>query len=130
MIYERLLVIIILALVGTGAFTALKQVHVQRLNRRTPRQKSDGRPTLLYFRSDSCAVCPTQARFLEQLAGDGENGRFTIQKIDVDTDPDKARQYGIMTLPTTMVLDTAGQVININYGLTPPHKLAKQLNIM
>ncbi len=58
----------------------------------------------------------------------GENGRFIIQSIDVDTEPEKAKQYGVMTLPTTMIIDVTGQVKEINYGLTPSHKLERQIS--
>jgi thioredoxin 1 len=129
MILERLLIILFLALLSTGAFTAFKQVQMRRVNRRVAPLAAD-RPTLLYFRSNSCAVCPTQARYLEGVMGDGENGRYTLHTINVDTQPDLARQYGVMTLPTTILLDTAGQVRDINYGLTPPHKLKQQLALL
>lgn len=129
MIWERLLIILILGLVGTGAYTAVKQFHVRRLNRQIIPSSGGGQPTLLYFRSDSCAVCPTQAQYLAKVMEEvGGNGRFALQQIDVDHQPDRAAQYGIMTLPTTMLLDAAGKVREINYGLTPPHKLQQQLN--
>ncbi len=129
MIWERLLVILILGLVGTGAFTAFKQVQVRQVNRRILAQPTAGQPALLYFRSEGCAVCPTQARYLEEvLAREGGNGRFSLQTINVDHEPDRAAQYGVMTLPTTMLLDAAGKVREINYGLTPAHKLQQQIN--
>lgn len=129
MIWERLLIILILGLVGMGAYTAVKQRHVRRLNRHITPPFDDGRPTLLYFRSETCAACPTQARYLAQVMGDeAGNGRVTLHTINVDHEPDRAKQYGVMTLPTTMLLDSAGQVREINYGLTPPHKLQQQLN--
>ncbi|MCA9875636.1 MAG: thioredoxin family protein [Anaerolineales bacterium] len=131
MIWERVLIILLLGLVGTGAYTAFKQLHLRRVNGRQPVAAASGQPTLLYFRSEACAACPTQSRYLAQVMGSGEggegNGRFTLQQIDVDANPDQARQYGIMTLPTTMLLDAAGKVREINYGLTPPHKLQQQL---
>ncbi len=129
MIWERLLIILILGLVGTGAYTAVKQLHVRRLNRQITPPSGGGRPTLLYFRSETCAACPTQARYLAQVMGDeAGNGRVTLHTINVDHEPDRAKEYGVMTLPTTMLLDSAGQVREINYGLTPPHKLQQQLN--
>ena len=60
----------------------------------------------------------------------GGNGRFTLQSIDVDSQPDKAKEYGVMTLPTTMIIDANGRVKEINYGLTPSHKLQKQLSLV
>ncbi|MBK8987432.1 MAG: thioredoxin family protein [Chloroflexi bacterium] len=129
MIWERLLVVLMLALVGTGAFTAFKQAHTRRVNRRILAEPIIARPTLLYFRSDTCAVCPTQARYLEQVMAEEAvgNGRFTLHSINVDEQPDQAQRYGVMTLPTTMLLDAAGQVREINYGLTPVHKLQQQI---
>jgi thioredoxin-like negative regulator of GroEL len=128
MVLERLLILSLLILAATGAFTVFKQGHLRRINRKQT-TLSDGQPTLLYFRSDTCGTCPTQSRYLEQLLA-GENGRFTLHSINVDTEPDKARQYGVMTLPTTMIIDAAGQVKEINYGLTPSHKLQKQLSLV
>lgn len=128
MILERLLIIAILSLVGTGAFVVFKQGHLRRVNVNA-RAFAGGQPTLLYFRSDTCAACPTQSRYVENLV-QGGNGRFTLQSIDVDSQPDKAKEYGVMTLPTTMIIDANGQVKEINYGLTPSHKLQKQLSLV
>lgn len=128
MVLERLLILGVLVLVSTGAFAVFKQSHLRRINRKSA-PLTAGQPTLLYFRSDACGTCPTQSRYLEQLLA-GENGRFTLHSINVDTEPDKARQYGVMTLPTTMIIDAAGQVKEINYGLTPSHKLQKQLSLV
>jgi thioredoxin-related protein len=128
MILERLLIILFLALLSTGAFTAFKQVQMRRVNRRVAPLAAD-RPTLLYFRSNSCAVCPTQARYLEGV-GDGGKRPLHPPHHQRRHQPDLARQYGVMTLPTTILLDTAGQVRDINYGLTPPHKLKQQLALL
>lgn len=125
MFWERLFVICLFTIITLFAFVLFKQMQIRRINFAASGFVG-GEPTLLYFRSDSCGTCPTQARYLDQLV-DKENGRFAIQSIDVDTEPEKAKQYGVMTLPTTMILDTTGQVKEINYGLTPSHKLAKQL---
>ncbi|MCP5099000.1 MAG: thioredoxin family protein [Chloroflexi bacterium] len=106
----------------------MKQWHVRQLNRETavsPAQLPTI-PTLLYFRSDSCAACPTQGQFVSQLAQEW-NGRLAIRKIDTDDEPETARRYGVMTLPTTIILDSVGIVKDINYGVTNTQKLNKQV---
>lgn len=128
MFVERLLVIGFLTLVLTSVYLLFKQMQMHRINLRASTFVA-GQPTLLYFRSDTCGTCPTQARYLDQLADKG-NGRFAIQHINVDREPEKAKKFGVMTLPTTMILDTTGQVKEINYGLTPSYKLAKQLTLV
>ena len=127
MVLERLLILGVLVLVSTGAFAVFKQSHLRRINRKSA-PLTAGRPTLFYFRTDACGTCPTQWRYLEQLMA-GENGRFTLHSINVDAEPEKVRQYGVMTLPATMTCVFAGQVKEINYGLTPSHKLQKQLSL-
>jgi thioredoxin-like negative regulator of GroEL len=55
------------------------------------------------------------------------SGRLTIESIDAAQEPDKAAQFRIFTLPTTILVDKAGVVREINYGLTHTQKLKKQL---
>ncbi len=124
--FERLLIIFVLMALGWGAYAVFKAVHMRRLGRVTavPNQ-----PTLLYFRSDNCAPCVTQSRYLEQVQ-QRWNGRLAIQKIDTDTEPEKARQYGVFTLPTTILVDAVGQIRQVNYGLTNVQKLYQQLSVL
>jgi thioredoxin-like negative regulator of GroEL len=120
---ERFLIILILAAIGAGAYSALKYFHMRRLGK----IHGENQPMLLYFRSENCAPCVTQAHYVEQLAHKWP-GDLTIQKIDTDTEPDKARQYGVFTLPTTILVDKMGEVRQVNYGLTNSNKLAQQLH--
>lgn len=139
MITERILLTGILAVLGVVVVTVMRQAHMRRLNRTAMPMKAAGAivpetavsayPTLLYFRSDGCAACPTQARHLDQLM-DRWNGRVSIRKIDADAEPEAAAQFGIFTLPTTIVMDGAGIVRQINYGLTNTHKLIQQLETL
>ncbi|MCA9974173.1 MAG: thioredoxin family protein [Chloroflexota bacterium] len=134
MIIERVLLTGVFAILGILVFTVMRQTHVRRLNRAGQQGQAKetavfGQPTLLYFRSDGCAVCPTQSRYLDQLA-ERWHGRITIRKIDADAEPETAVQFGIFTLPTTIVMDSKGTVRQINYGLTHPHKLAQQLEAL
>jgi len=128
MIIERIIITGILFLLGAGSFVVFKQMHVGRLNRETAVSAitSFATPTLLYFRSDTCVACPTQGRYVEEVAN-GWNGRIVIHKIDTDTEPETAQRYGVMTLPTTILVDHTGSVRDVNYGLTNAHKLNKQV---
>ena len=123
MITERIAILIIFALVSTAVYLAVKQGHRRQLSRLTTVAYT---PTLLYFGSESCVACPAQWRYLQQLKGMW-NGRLTIESIDAVQEPDKAAQYHIFTLPTTVIVDKSGVVREINYGLTHTQKLKKQL---
>lgn len=120
---ERVLIAALLIAAGYGAYFLFKQTHVRRLQ---PERERAGRPRLLYFRSDYCAPCLTQARFLEELP-DGLIRRVSIEKIDVEEDGETASRYGVFTLPTTLLLDNEGRIRHVNYGLADAGKLARQV---
>ncbi len=87
------------------------------------------RPVILYFRSDSCGSCQAQAHYLAQLAAE-QAGRFTMRRIDTDLQPELAVQYGVMSLPTTLLLDRTGRVRHINFGLADTSRLGRQLDAL
>lgn len=119
---ERAIVVILLVLAGAAVYWAFKYRHMRRLKI----ELAEDRPTLLYFRSDSCSPCMTQSHYLEELERDYRD-RVAMQKIDTELEPEKAAEYGVFTLPTTLVVDRQGEVKYINYGLTNTFRLSRQL---
>ena len=118
---ERLVIALLLMAGGWLAFHG-----VTFWQRRQVRVAPAGQPTILYFRSDSCAGCVGQRSMLSQLQTD-YGSRFALRQIDADREPETAAAYRIMTLPTTIVADSSGAVRHINYGVTPAQRLAQQL---
>jgi thiol-disulfide isomerase/thioredoxin len=124
MILERVFITALLILAGTAVYWLLRQGHLRRLNRVVGGETAvSPHPTVLYFHSDTCAACPTQARYLDRLEATG----VTIRSIDAEAERETAAEYGVFTLPTTILVDGRGQVRQVNYGLTPTHKLARQV---
>jgi thiol-disulfide isomerase/thioredoxin len=85
-----------------------------------------GIPTLLYFTTPTCAPCKTIQRpaieRLKQLAGD----RLQVVEIDASSQPEVARQWGVLSVPTTFILDAAGRPRHVNHGVTSVDKLLKE----
>ena len=121
---ERLLITTLLILIGTTAYATFKRRHVRVLG--DLETAVSHTPTILYFASDSCAACPSQARYLEQLLSSWKD-RLVVQKIDTEAEPETAVKYGVFTLPTTILIDQQGDVREINYGLTHTQKLTQQI---
>lgn len=122
---ERILIslaLIAFLLVAYRLFQVRHRVRVQRVAGRP----ANGRPSLLYFWSDDCAPCVTQARFLGQLP-EQVREQVRVEKFDVEKEPEKAASYGVFTLPTTMLVDRQGSIRHVNYGLTGVRKLTSQL---
>jgi thioredoxin 1 len=121
---ERLLITTVLIMLGTTAYATFKRRHVRVLGDLETAVSQT--PTILYFASDSCAACPSQARYLEQLLSQWQED-LVVQKIDTEEEPETAVKYGVFTLPTTILLDQQGDVREINYGLTHTQKLTQQV---
>jgi len=122
-VLERLVIALMLALLGIGIFALFRLSHMRRASRATT---ALGKPAILYFRTDTCAPCVTQGRFLQQLQAEFGD-RIAIEKVDADAEFEKAERYGVFTVPTTLIVDPAGVVRHANYGLADPRKLAHQL---
>ena len=119
---ERLLIAIGVFAAAAAAYWIFTRVQRRRASG-VDSQAAEG-PRVLYFRSDHCTSCETQAELFAQL--DAET-RKLIERVDVDAEPDRAEEYGVLTLPTTLIIDPEGEVQQINYGVVKPDKLRKQL---
>ncbi|HEM2866005.1 thioredoxin [Streptococcus suis] len=65
---------------------------------------------LVDFWAPWCGPCRMQAPILEQLAGEMDEDELRIFKMDVDENPNTARQFGIMSIPT-LLFKKDGQVV-------------------
>ena len=89
-------------------------------------QLVDGtRPAVLYFTTPECAQCRLQQTpILSQLAAKVD---VAVHKLDAVEQEALARFYGIMTVPTTVVLDPQLRPVAVNHGVTPLPKLLAQV---
>ena len=85
-------------------------------------------PTLLYFSNESCAPCRLQQAPAIDLLRQRMDGRAYFQEYDTLEHPDVARRYKVLTVPTTVVVASCGDVVAVNYGVTPADKLRHQLD--
>ncbi len=84
---------------------------------------------ILYFSTPYCVTCrELQEPALNGIAGLGQKP-IVIEKVDPLEQPDLARRYQVVTVPTTAVFDDEGQLVEINYGYAPLARLAEQLGL-
>ena len=58
--------------------------------------------TLVDFFATWCMPCRMMGQILEDIA-QGVEGKVKIVKVDVDENPNLARQYGVMSIPTLII---------------------------
>ncbi len=88
-------------------------------------QKAD-RPVLVDFYADWCGPCRMLAPTIEKLAKEYQ-GRAIIAKVNVDSLPAIARQYGIQGIPAVVVFDKGKEVQRL-VGVRPAGDYAKALD--
>ncbi|WP_083858588.1 thioredoxin family protein [Natrialba chahannaoensis] len=65
--------------------------------------------TLKDFYADWCGPCKTQDPILEELEDDWD-GRFEVEKVNVDEQQDVANEYQVRSLPTLIIENDDGIV--------------------
>jgi hypothetical protein len=84
-------------------------------------------PSILYFTGEACTICHTAQRPALRALAAAIDPAIEIREIDIAVEPDLARQYRVMSLPTTIVLGPSGLVTDINVGFANADVLRRQL---
>ena len=74
-----------------------------------------GEVVLVDFYADWCGPCQMLAPVLEEL---DKEGKVKVVKINVDSLPDLARQFRVMSIPTVMLFKN-GQFVKKQLGYMP-----------
>lgn len=70
------------------------------------------------FSATWCGPCQMLAPVMEQLADEYDGKEVLIGKVDVDENPELARRYGIMGVPTVLFLKR-GEELDRKVGVMP-----------
>ncbi|KXT76382.1 thioredoxin [Streptococcus sp. DD12] len=78
---------------------------------------------LVDFWATWCGPCRMQAPILDQLSEAYDDSELRILKMDVDENPETARRFGIMSIPTLMFLKD-GEVVKQVAGVHTKQQLS------
>jgi len=83
------------------------------------------KPVLVDFWAEWCGPCKMVAPVLEEIAGE-HGDKIQIVKLNIDENPETARAYGVMSIPTMSVF-VGGQVDKSIVGAKPKAALLRDL---
>ena len=87
--------------------------------------KNQEKPVLLDFYADWCGPCRMVGPIVEQIADERDD--IVVGKINVDENPELAAQFGVMSIPTLVVLKN-GEIANQSVGALPKAKILALLD--
>lgn len=85
-------------------------------------------PAIVYFTSPMCAPCEFQQKPALMALRDDLGGAVQVIEVNALSEPDAADRWGVMTVPTTFVLDRQGNPREVNAGVASADKLKRQLH--
>ncbi|MCI8379239.1 MAG: thioredoxin [Lachnospiraceae bacterium] len=95
--------------------------HVTKENFDSEVLQSD-KPVFIDFWASWCGPCQMVAPVVEELSEEIADVKFA--KVNVDEQPELARQFQVMSIPT-MVLLKEGKVVDTTIGAQPKEDIAK-----
>ena len=87
---------------------------------------SSSRPVLVDFWAEWCGPCRMLSPTIDQIAEDYD-GKVTVGKINIDEEPELARRFGVMSIPT-LILFKDGSIVSRSVGVVSKDKIAAMLD--
>jgi thiol-disulfide isomerase/thioredoxin len=88
------------------------------------------KPVLVYFTTPDCVPCKTIQRPAINRVSHVLGQELEVVEIDATQRPDLAKAWGVMSVPTTFVLDTRGEARYVNNGVARAEKLLEQIQTL
>jgi thioredoxin-like negative regulator of GroEL len=135
--FERLAILFIGAIVGYAVYRLYRAWQLQQATQQISKQTDDpvlrdlqkGTPAIVYFTTPFCVPCKTiQQPALEQLRLE-LGAKLQIVQIDATQAPHIADSWGVMSAPTTFILDEAHRAHTVNHGAVDAQQLKQQLRL-
>jgi len=98
-------------------------IHIDRNNFQIEVLDSD-RPVLLDFWAPWCTPCRMVGPILDEIAG--ERSDIKVAKVNVDEQPELAGQFGVMSIPTLVVMKE-GRIVQQAMGARPKAQILSML---
>jgi thiol-disulfide isomerase/thioredoxin len=123
---------LILAAAIVAAGIAVYQLYNRRLARRGAARLAElgwrrGAKVLVYFTTPSCMPCKTVQRPAIDAAKARLGAALDVIEINAEAQPELASRWGVLTVPTTYLFNSHGDVERVNHGIVRREQLFAQI---
>ena len=101
----------------------MSAININQSNFQNEVMNSD-KPVLLDFWAPWCGPCRMVVPIVEEIAR--ERSDIKVGKINVDENPELAGQFGVMSIPTLVVMKD-GKIVNQSMGAKPKRAILAML---
>jgi len=128
----RFALAVIIVIIGALGYWLINQRLLVRARNNvfTLFNKLPNKPVIVYFTTPDCTPCKTVQRpalnQVSKLLGE----KLQVIEIDATERPDLAKKWGVMSVPTTFLLDARGEARYVNNGVARAEKLMEQLQTL
>lgn len=86
--------------------------------------KSSDKTVLLDFYAEWCGPCRMVSPLVDEIAD--ENKGLFVGKVNVDDEPELAQAFGVVSIPTLVVMKD-GKIVNQTVGVRPKEQILDML---
>ncbi len=86
-----------------------------------------GKPKLIDFWATWCGPCKMILPIIDELSDDYK-GKVEVHKIDVDDNAALAGEFGVMSVPTVLLINEEGEIVETVTGFNPKKVYVDKLN--
>jgi thioredoxin-like negative regulator of GroEL len=83
-------------------------------------------PAILAFSTPTCAECRLRQTPALEAVRATLGDTIEIVKVDALAQPEVASQFGVLTVPSSAVIDRGGRPVAVNHGFAPAERLIAQ----
>ena len=101
----------------------MSAININKHNFQNEVMNSD-KPVLLDFWAPWCGPCRMVAPIVEEIARERKD--IKVGKVNVDEQPELASRFGVMSIPTLVVMKD-GKIVNQAMGARPKNAILRML---